>query len=304
MKSLISSIFIIAMLFSSCGNDNSQLYLKYIRQFHESIKLLDQSNSDIYNEFELSMARHQPRTEYHNNYVQKVKNDKDNIICFIDSLQSAVDSSIIKNILDSNILETVELNQKIQLNKSDIETLKSKLSTFKNLIISKIEDKKKYSVFVNTINDVLSIDKLDSINTFNSNSVNLLEFVACLSKLKLDIAVAENDILNYLNVKISVCYIPFSKIEAITVPNSQILPVGVSYRAEIYFGATHSTQQAIYEIDGKKHKVIENKGFYSHKVTEKPGKYTKDGNFFVKSFSTGEDKKIPFKIEYEVLEKK
>jgi hypothetical protein len=128
--------------------------------------------------------------------------------------------------------------------------------------------------------------------------------LASIYKLKAEVTIAEFNIISKLSCCIDVCWYNISKREVLIVPNSQTIPVGKPYNARIFFSYCDTTAAPIFEIEGKRHETISGKGIYKHKVLEKSGKQEKNGNFMIKSPYTGEIQKIPFKIEYEVLEKK
>ena len=75
------------------------------------------------------------------------------------------------------------------------------------------------------------------------------------------------------------------------------------YYARIRLPYTDRRLAAPFEIDGQKFETKSGIGTYQFKVLENPGTYFKNGNFVVMNYD-GQVQKIPFKIEYEVLEKK
>ena len=302
-KKLILSIFIISILFSSCGNKNTQLYRQYIRQFYESINLFNRINENNYMKFCLSTEENLIKHLKWYNYAQKLKLNEENLVYYIDSLQSVVDSSVLSDILNYKVANSEEFKHKIKLKPDDIIKLKQKIADFKNLTLSVIPNNDDSKLFINHINSRLSTDSLFYVNTFNSKSVSTLEYVASLLKLKLTITLVYYNLLKFLDYNTG-CSDRFIPIYTVIVPNSQILPVGVPYRAEIYNGVRDTTKDFNYEIDGKIYKANECKSFYKHKITEAPGEYTKTGNFTSYSICTGKTLKIPFKIEYVVMEKK
>jgi hypothetical protein len=280
------------------------LYVKYIRQFHESIKIMDQQNAYIYSEYDYLMFESSRKTEPYYKKVILIKNYKSRLINIIDSIQSPIDTINLTKIYNNDYINSRQLNRKVNLKPSDIELIKTNIARFKTTLFSLIDNEKKESELIKDIDSILVIEKLLTIPTYNSNEVGLLELLACLSKLKLDITLAESDMLFYLIYQIDDGSYKFSTIKPIVVPNSQLIPIGYPYHAEIFLVAYDTISIPIYEIDGKKFEAPGCTGNYSCKVLEKSGKHSKDGNFIVKSPNTGKIQKIPFKIEYEVLEKK
>jgi hypothetical protein len=72
--------------------------------------------------------------------------------------------------------------------------------------------------------------------------------------------------------------------------------------ASIFLAIYDTTVNRTYEIEGKKFVSQKFPIIFRHRVSEKSGKVVKPENFIVQSPYTGEMLKIPFKIEYEVLE--
>jgi hypothetical protein len=295
----ILSLFLI---FSACS-DEKQIYFQYCSQFKESIKLLENKNQIIYLDFKDFASEHRPKGEPWYNKMLMIKQGKDKLFFVCDSIIENAAKMPLSDIL-RNIEEENKMDIKVMLNKTDIDLLSNKINTYKSNIISTLYDKKRHMNYLNEINIALYIENFDSTNTFCSKQVSLAELVADIYRLKSDIIVAENIIFNFIWNLFDDDNFKFNRREVFIIPNSQKITTGQTYIAEILLCDWDTTCVPIFEIDGKTHTTASGKGVYKFRVTEKPGKYEKTGNSLIKSPYTGEIQKIPFKIEYEVLEKK
>jgi hypothetical protein len=295
-------ILFVFFIFSSCKNDD-RLNIDYVTQFQESIKLLDKQNAIIYTDFKDLMIEHRARVEPLYNIMISVKNRRNELFTVLDSIVlNTTDipiEKILKNFSDKNIGKT-----KTKLNKADIELIIENIDNYRTTLLGMIYDPKRNNGLIELINNTLSTKSFNSTNTFSENSVSITELLANIYKLKVDITIAEFSIISYLTIQIDCYWFNISKREVLIVPNSQIIPVGKPYKAQIFFIYCDTTAAPIFEIEGKRYETISGKGIYKHRVLEKSGKFEEIGNFLIKSPYTGEMQKIPFKIEYEVLEKK
>ncbi len=298
----LGSILIIIISLSLCKEDNSRLFVDYIRQFEESVQKLDQKNGIIYTDYDYLFFDYPAKIEPWHKKVYIVKNNKNKLLHLIDSIQLCTDTIIIKKIRKHDVLRSYQLNKKVRAKNGDIDQIQLSIFEYKKNIISLIKDTVKYNVLIKKINETLSSYHLNTLNAFNTHLVSTVELLACFSKLKLDITIAETNILTYLQNQVDFNSFTFRNIEAFVVPNSLTILSGTQYRAEIFLAVYDTTSNPLYEIDGQKHETASGIGIYTHKITEKPGIYSKNGNFVVKSPVNGEIRKYPFKIEYEVLE--
>ena len=302
-RRLLYIVFIIITL-SSCQEDNSILFVDYIRQFEESSYKFDQKNGIIYKDYDYLLFEYPAKIAPWQKRVAAVKENKIKLVQLIDSIQSSIDTIVIKKIINHDVLRSFQLNKKVRLKKEDADIIQKAILSFKKAIIPLIQDTVKYSELKKKIEKDLTTNPLNKLNAFNARLVTTVELLACFSKIKSDIKIAESGILNYLSAQVDFDSFSFRNIEAIVVPNSKNIPVGTPYKANILLAVYDSTSTPTFEVDGKKYRTTSGIGIYKFKVTEKPGIYAKDGNFLVKSPATGEIQKCLFTIEYEVLERK
>lgn len=292
MRKILYILFLFILLFA-CSNRKNDLYEEYIRQFKASSEVFENKNNYLLAEFDYLLFEHEAKIEPYYKMAGEVNHNKIALISIIDS------------ILEIRGINDKKLSRETRLNKQEIDLIRQNLKAYENTVVSMVKDKIRYSELIIKIENTLSTQNFESINTFSSKTVSGTELLACFYKLEVGILIAENDILNYLFNQVDVGCSWSGHLEAFVVPNSEILPAGFPYRAQIFLAAHDTTASLEYEIEGKKYELISGVSLYKYKVTEKkPGKYQKKGNFIIKSPYNGEIQKIPFKIEYEVLKSK
>jgi hypothetical protein len=299
----LNLILLLLLLISGCDNKDA-VFLEYINRFKESIQTLEKKNDFIYKEFEYYIEEKPEKISPYFKQVILVKKNKEDLINFLDSITTNIDKASFPNSSDNKALNLNQMNKKIKLKKSDIEQLKTKSKKFKSELFPNLRFGYDIEKYKESVRVLFSDDKLDYLYSRIGRNRRLIEFIADIYKLKADIVVAENQILNLLFNEIEDGDFSFHKIEVMVEPNSQILPIGYPYKAEIFLSIIDTTISHTFEIERKEYLAPACKGFYSFKVTEKPGKYEKPGNFILVSPYDSTIQKIPFKIEYEVLEKK
>lgn len=293
------------MVISGCGNKNTELYIDYIRQFDESIQIIQKDNNFICQQFVQANFDNPARTKRWLANVNKIKQKRIELSKFIDSLQNELDTGVVSKIIQSKNREIDLPNHKVSLNLADIDFLKKEMDAYKDSLNTFIFDHEKYDNLIKAINSSLNTDSITFIPVFNSKPVSLAEAIACLMKIKTEIILAETNFLNYSYSQIDAasCF-KFYKIEALVVPNSQILLVGYPYKAEIYLTSVDTTLNYFFRIEGKQYETRAGVGQYEFKVIDEPGIYCKKGNFFYINPVDGEIHNYPFKIEYEVIARK
>jgi len=297
-----SYILLMICVLQSCRNDD-KLCLEYLTRFKETINLIENQNNIIYLDFKDFMIDYPLKLEPWFNKMMLVRNKKDSLFSLLDSIVSER-----TNITSGEIRSYIEKKNipdfKTALKNTDIELITNKIEDYKKTILSIFDDKKKYAERIEFINKGLTTKDFNQTMTFRSKTVKIPELLANIYKLKSEILIAENEIFSFLNSQISTSDFKFNKREVFVVPNSQNITVGQQYKAEMFLCVFDTTANPTYEIDGITYRTESGVGLYKYQITEIPGICSKNGIFSIKSPYTGEIQKIPFKIEYEVLEKK
>jgi hypothetical protein len=302
-KSLISILFLTFVLLS-CRNDSNELYAKYIRQFQSSIQNLEKQNKPILNKFEDMLSLNESRiVPYYKSLCEIIKY-KSELEHIIDSIQPIKDSVLLKEILLKGDINQDQSNKKLCLKKEEISLIRKKLDDYKKNLFLLIDRYPKHQGLIHAVEKRLSTEYFDSIRTFSPKPVNQLELLACFYRIKADIAIVNKNMLSYLYCLLGGESYRFTHIQPFIVPNARILPFGYQYSAEIFLATCYNMKPYDLEIEGRKFEVESEVGHYMERVTGRPGIHEKNGYCLVKSPFTGQTHKIPFKIEYEVIEKK
>jgi hypothetical protein len=301
IRKLISILLTITIL-STCKNDKSNIYIDYLRGFHQSIQILEYNNSKIFKEFLYYKFLAPEKVEFYCEQATFIHDLKKELFFLIDSIENDKSNIAVDSLLNLKTLDNI-LYKSIKLKNEEIKNIYSRIEHFIDKSISFFikTDKSYDSATIKEIKKLLDIKKLNNINIFQSKPVVVAELLACFEKIKYDILIIETSILKHLFNHIDGSYDNFRFIGPFILPNSLTLPKGYPYRAEIFLAAYDTNSSITYEVDGKKYELASGSGRYKFRVTEKPGLYLKNGNFMIKSPYTGEIQKIPFKIEYEVL---
>jgi hypothetical protein len=231
-------------------------------------------------------------------------NYKNELEHVIDSILPIKDSVFLKEILIKGEIDNDNLNKKICLKKEDIALIRRKFDEFKKDLFLILDNYPRHQGLINAVEKRLSTKYFDGIGTFSPEPVSQLELLACFYRLKADIAIVKKNMLYHLYCLSGYESYKFTSIRPFIVPNSRTLPFGYKYSAEIFLATCYNMKSYDLEIDGKRLKVESNVGHYMERVTGSPGIHEKNGYCLVKSPFTGQTHKIPFKIEYEVIEKK
>jgi hypothetical protein len=300
MKRNLFVIFLIIIL-SGCQKDETVDYIAYIKHFKQSIAILDRINCSVYQEFEAQLVRARPRVSPFYDKLIQLKSSKAILIHMIDSIQADKDTFVINKILNDKLIDPELLEKKVELNLGDIELIKTSLLDYERIVKGIISPTIKNKGTISSIIELLYTDKLEKIKIFNHKSVCLAEFHAFMFKLKADIYLAEKIVVKDLFHMMDAEDDRFSTAVSFVQANSLQLPVGESFKAWIYRPETYCYDSVYLRIDNIESKVKGCKAAYRFKITEKPGKYEKEGSFIIKDKYIKATKNIPFKIEYEVL---
>jgi hypothetical protein len=297
------SIFFIILSISSCENHDS-IYSEYIYHFQETIQVLEKKNEEISKEFEFCKAEKPMKTAPYYEHLMLVKGAKSSLIQFLDSIASETERMLWAKANQKQFLNITELKGKIKLKKENAEKIKNAIIVYRDTLISSSWNQNTIKGLKNSIDTLFSNDKLEEFCELIGRNISFYEFLACYYMLKADITFAETDVISYLYSQIDCSSFKFHKIEVLVEPNSQILPIGYPYYSYIFPLEIDITIYHSFEIEGKEYPAPACKGTYSFKVAEKAGNYVKTGNFITISRYDSTIQKTPFKIEYEVLEKK
>ena len=266
-------------IFCSCGKDDFHEELEeYNSTFENTIEIIDLESKKFYDTFESEMRdifRGNPvKTKPWYEKTVVLRNSSDTVYAIIDSLQ---------NVLSSKApLQT--------------DNLFYKTNEIKKYIISLFDER--YSGAIEGFKESLNINEWKKVF---SKCENKKTRYSILEKIKTEIKLAEFYALSYLFTKIDASHWRFRKIVAIVIPQSEVVPLGKPYIADIVLGSFDTTLNFEYQLEGKKYLADEYKYTYKEKVTAKEGVVRKPARFVFPHKYTRDSTFIKFEIEYEVV---
>jgi hypothetical protein len=287
--------------------DKSDIYADIAIQYYQTIQIIESQNNYTYSEFEnqaTNELRCSPKIIPWYNKTVVLRSSTDNVILLIDSVLHDLYKKYSNK--DDNGTNNIHISFSSKSSSFDnyfLESLKKHISNFKDITAS-IVDNKRYESLINFNNKILTTTDWNEIPPLYGRKSSVYELVTCLYKVKADLKIVELNVLNYLYSQIETGDWKFYKIQVVVEPNALSILKGETYRANIFPAIYDTTLNISFEIEDKKIKSKNEIGKYTCIISEPSGKYTKNGNVLLKSFCTGKIQKIPFKIEYEVLEKK
>ncbi len=273
-------------------------------------------NDKIYTDFESAMQTNKARTEKWKKVADEVKIKTSELVSFVDSLKflivrtaeanpKADPNNIVKKD-DINVPGQIMVTEKVN-GKERGEILKEKIEGYKNFLIGKVDDKKKYVELINNFNSALNTDPVigqekNKVPWVESNFEHLpmAGVIALMSKMQADFRNAESDMLGYLYKQIDEGSFKFNKLEAVVSSPTNYVLMNQPYKAEVFLAACDTTAIPTIKLDGGSDLPVEgSKGIYTG-GTGAPGDKTWGGVIEIKSPATGEILKFPFKSTYTV----
>jgi len=191
--------------------------------------------------------------------------------------------------------KATELKEKIDVYVKAIETVFSDVPTAKNL--------------VKTIKSNLSTADIKgeggekkSWQMANFDQLPLVASITMLTKFKTDILNAESDAINTLLAQVDAKSYKFTSLNAIVKTDKGYVLSGEPFSAEIFVGASDTTQQPIIKLDNGNFIDsfdTQNRGIFSIK-TGSPGIYNLKGQIFVNKPGSTEKDSFAFSYPYQV----
>lgn len=287
-KVILNFMVLLIIVFFSCNsNEKESIFKEYINSANTTIRLINQQNKTILNELELEMRDlfygNPPRIEPWYKKMENIKKEADFIIQRIDSFENILDK---KNILT----------------KHDILSLKSDFERFRKfsyIIIG--NDSILYKPLIESINANLNTGNWNKVPCLSGNKTSLIETLAVLSKLKMDVRITETDLMIYIYSHISVCSFRFFRVAPIIEPSTQTIFKGKPYLANIFLGIMDTVINQTIEIEGTKYPIRYGKVFYKEKVSSKDFQVRRIGHITLWNTHIRKPEKTSFQLEYEVI---
>ncbi|RLD69862.1 MAG: hypothetical protein DRJ10_20975, partial [Bacteroidetes bacterium] len=251
----------------ACYTDKSEnIYIEYINSCDKTIQIINKSNKLIYDDFHYEMTDVIYGRPYaYKRFYEKakiVKQKSDSLYQFIDRIENVLTKNSSSNITE--IGDEMRM-QKEMLDKAKTDKLKLEYTGYRNFLISMIgKDSVLYNILVESINSLLDTTSWNQVPCLSCSKSELVNIMAVLHKLKLEIKIAENSILNYLDGRINagVNLFWFNKIEVIVEAKAKNIPLKHQYSCNIFIGITDTTISQLAFIEGTEYKTSE--GMYAY----------------------------------------
>jgi gliding motility-associated protein GldM len=151
--------------------------------------------------------------------------------------------------------------------------LKQKVNDYREHVISLIDNPEEYTGLIESIEGNLNThdhpakkagDPDHPWESHNFEHLPLASVITILSKIQADVRNVESDIINYLLEQVDAKDFKVNVLEAIILPNSNVVFKGQEYRAQVFLAAYDSTKVPEVILDGgQKLEVHGGKGIYS-----------------------------------------
>jgi len=304
MKNLVIIIF---LFLTTCNSDRDELLLaEYIESFNKTISIINRRNKLIYDDFNFGMTDlfygHPQAIATWDKKATQLKQKSDSLYGFIDSIENLLSKKIIISPINITKKNIEILNEEKKLSKSNISLLELKFIQFQHSLIEVIgKDSALYRPVIKSVNKNLDIKSWQKVSCLKSNKSKLIEVLAVLAKLKMNVKLAESEMLSYLYWKINIGCFRFHKIAAIVEPNALLIQQGQAYTANIFIGQMDTTITPLIFVEDKPVKVRSGVGIYKEKVILKDTLIQRNGYFLLTNPVTRKPLKAPFYLEYEVI---
>jgi len=273
-------------------------------------------NDKVYTEFEKAYQEHKEKVKPYKDKADQVKLKSQELFDYMKSIKL----EIVKK-ADKKTDEYEKLGPKAVLAKDDNNIpgeimilknrgleLKTKLDTYREFLLSLIENKEKYKSVVEDLTGILNTEDMEAHGEGgtvpwqigNFDHIPLSAVLTMLSKMQTDVRNSEADVLAYLYNQIDASSFKFNKLQAIVNAPSSYVIVGGKYTAEVFLAASDSTVQPdIVLNNGTKLDIKEGKGQFS--ATGGAVGFSKWGGIIkLVSPASGELLQFPFNAEYQV----
>ena len=195
------------------------------------------------------------------------------------------------------------------LNKKGLD-LKEKMKSYREFLLSLIEDKETYATLVTSLNSNLDTEPPPPTKEGEQNSwesehfehLPLASVITILSKMQSDIRNSESEIIGFLLSQIDAGSFKFNKIDAVVISNSDYIFKGQEYKASVFLAAYDSTKQPVVQLEnGSELPVKDGKGEYTA-IGSSVGTRTWAGTIVLDNGDGTNVIRREFKKEYQVAE--
>jgi gliding motility-associated protein GldM len=218
-------------------------------------------NDMIYREFGKKFAENPVKVLPWKNKADEVKKQADELVSFIDTLKleivrtsegrtpkSIVEGKIIGDLIgkkqDTNVPAQIMIKSDGSGKAND---LKNSMESFRSYLLDLIPERDiviraAVETSLNTANPPPKGGATPTWQTENFQGIPLIGVLTLMSKMQADVRNAEADVIAYLYNQIDAGSLPFNKLEATVIPNTNYVFRGTDYEAQVFIAAYDTTQ--------------------------------------------------------------
>lgn len=306
MINLMYLVFI-AMLALNVSTEVLDGFVLVNDNIQENIKVTTDRNQQIYSDIEIFYAGNPEKTKAWYEISQNVKLKSDSIYNYIQFLKSEIaQKSDGKDADIDNLKSKDNLDAASEVMISPVggqgNSLKKLLDSYREDILEYISDNSKKDIVRQTLSTEPSPRAQKDNKTWIQSAFDRMPSIAAitfLSELQSNVRQAEGEVLNNIIQNIDLKDIRVNQLEALVLPQSNMVMRGMNYSARIVLAAVDTTQRPRIVI-GDKELPKDKNGLYEFGVGA-PGTYKFDG-FIELIDRSGLPLKRNFSQEYTVME--
>lgn len=244
-------------------------------------------NEKLYTQFENAFTVNGAKVGPWKNKADEVKKEASEILKYVQDLKKEV--VFAGEGTETPAVKGDEVECEFILNKSDLDKaariligmegngkgveLKKKLVRFREYLVS-IIDQQKAPQLIESINGILSTDNPPpredgTVNTWESSRfehIPLIAVIPQLTKVQVDVLNCEAEVVNYLLQQVGANDFKFNVLSATVIPNSNIIIQGNEFKAQIFLGASDTTQRPTIFICSYDSTLNKETGEYSYNI--------------------------------------
>jgi len=165
------------------------------------------------------------------------------------------------------------------------EELKERINEYREEMIGMIQNPEEYEKLIEAIEGNLDThdhpaekagEPAEPWESHNFEHLPLASVITILSKMQADVRNVESDMISYLLEQVGAKDFKVNVLEAIVLPNSDVVFKGQEYRAQVFLAAYDSTKIPKVLVNGDSLKVESGKGIYTA-TSNSPGERTWGG---------------------------
>ncbi len=258
MINLMYLVFI-AMLALNVSNEVLDGFELVEESLLRSVKASSDKNNLVFNDLETYHTANSKKTEEFFAKAEQVKQTSDTLFNYIQDLKvRIVRKGDGKDGNPEKLEHPDDLNASFEVmferGKNEAKNLKNKVDSYRTYVSSLVTDSIKRHIIESNLSTEPSKKAKENNQTWEESMFSNMPMAAAvtlLTKMQNDVRDAEGEILSELLRNIDVGDFRVNKIEALVIPQSQVVMRGGSYSADIVLSAIDSTKRPRIFVNGK-----------------------------------------------------